>query len=148
MLRKTLAVLGGALLSAVLLVIGSWLMLRLTSIGPIAEGAAGVSRTSEIQDPFDALNQFMWISNVLLFPVIALSVGAFVGLLVRNRTWQLAAASMVPAVLFFLAAHSWRVEAFLFGLAYLALASIAGVWIIKLRRKGGGPEVRAGDLDS
>jgi hypothetical protein len=139
MIKKTLVVLGGVLLSTVLLVVGAWMMLRLTPIGSVVSGNAVA--TVDNQDPFEAMSQFIWISNSLLFPAIAVGVGDFVGLLAENRTLPLAVGGMLPAVIFFLAGHSWAAEALVYGLGYFALSAIVASLVGKVRlRRGSGEQ--------
>ena len=86
-------------------------------------------------DPFDMLARGVRVMQFVLFPAVALLVGAFVGLLARSVVWQAAALSLVPLLVFVLLASSWDLEGFVLSGVYLALCCAASLLLSRWRGK-------------
>ena len=142
MKRNVLVVIGGAIFSFVLLSVGVWIFLQTSSQGEwIRKSAAegGVPKYEETiekyGDPFDMMVRGMRVMQFVLWPIVALLTGAFVGLLARSAVWQTAAISLTPLSLLVLAGHSWNLAGIALSGVYLALCCAASLLLYRWKGK-------------
>ncbi|MDQ3684984.1 MAG: hypothetical protein M3430_05210 [Acidobacteriota bacterium] len=135
-------VLGGVVLSFVLLTVGIWAFLQTSAQGEWLRESAERGRMPEYQetvekygDPFDMMTRGVRVMQFVLLPSVALLVGAFVGLLARDVVWQMAAISLVPLLVLVLFASAWEWDGFALSGVYIALCCAASLLLHRWRGK-------------
>jgi hypothetical protein len=124
--------------SAVVLVLGAFLILSLTNHGLMLRQAANEGGlTAEIADRHGGIWKVMSevgvLLNFLINPVVSLSVGVTIGLIARDNIKVLAAICLVPFLTLFLFANSWSPKAIALGLGYLIVAFLAAQLVFRRR---------------
>jgi hypothetical protein len=146
MIRSLLLVVAGVFLSYVVLVIGSWLILksdvgrRNLESGTAAMNAAERGEAVSEKDATEfaeTLEQTLWLYKFVLLPLVALFVGGFMGFLAKNKAYILAIISFLPVNVFYLFANEWNVTSLLFGVVYFLVAVSTAVGISKLSSSQG-----------
>jgi hypothetical protein len=136
--RAPLVVLAGAIVSAVVLVVGAFLILSLTDYGLMLrevdhEGGLTVDVAERYGGVRKVMSEVAVSLNFLLNPVVALSVGLTIGLIARDRVNILAAISLTPFLILFLAANSWSLKAIALSFGYILAALLAAQFVFRKR---------------
>src|SRR5215831_12524153 len=88
------------------------------------------------QSPGERLLQTVWRTDYLYIPIVVAVVSLVVSFLDRSRyKFLLVFITLLPFLVFVLAAGSFSIRAFLFFVCYLGLASVVA-WSIPNRAKG------------
>jgi len=124
----------GVVLSFVVLVIGTQIVLYIStarlSVSPVAEGQE--ASFALVADPIPT-------SSLILFLVVALCVGGFIGYLANRLALLAAAMSLGPFLWFLNAASGWKLEALYLSIAYLLIATGTAFVVARWRSKPSAP---------
>ena len=133
MIKNISLVIGGILLSFVLVVAGGWIILQFTPMkAALIENAAA---WYEHGDPFVVMGVTLSIIEFVMCPVIAIAVGVYVGFLARRLAWQLSAISSIPLITLFLTASTWRWGSIALAGLYLLIASAIAFVVARWRSR-------------
>lgn len=100
MLRNTIVSIAGVLIAIVLLVFAGWLLLGLSAQSTPSEEVTGAF--------LDRIARVTLLSEIVVFPMLALIIGSFVGFFARERIWLSALVAILPVLLFPLSVPSFR----------------------------------------
>jgi len=135
-------VLGGIVISYMLLALCTWLFLRSSVVGDmILEGFRTGNQigsqvlTEKYGDPAIIMKRGLQQIQFIIGPIVSVSVGIFVGLFSRRHVWQLSALSLVPFAIFMVVAHSWNLAGIGLGLLYLAMSVVSALGILTVRTR-------------
>ena len=129
MLKGVLLIGCGIVLSFVLLVLGTQVIVHVAvglSASQIAEGQ---------ENGFALVSDPMPTTSLVLFLVIVLCVGVFIGCLAKRVAPLAAAVSVCPLLWFLSAAAAWKLEVLYLSMAYLIFAIGTAFCIGRLRGK-------------
>jgi len=129
MLKNVLLIGCGIVLSFVLLVLGTQIITyvrRGLSASQIAEGQ---------ENGFALVGDPMPTSSLVLFLVVVLCVGVFIGYLAKRVAPLAAAVSVCPLLWFISAAAAWKLEVLYLSMAYLIFATGTAFIVARLRSK-------------
>ncbi|HLG14786.1 MAG TPA: hypothetical protein VJH03_09840 [Blastocatellia bacterium] len=133
MIKNISIVVGGVMLSFLLVVAGGWIVIQFTPMKSVL--IENDTAWSKLGDPFAVLGTTLSIIKFVMCPVIAMAIGGYVGFLVRSHAWQLAMISAIPFTVVFLAAGDWRAEGVALGGFYLLIASAFAFAIARSRSR-------------
>lgn len=139
MARSILTGIGGAVLSFILLAALVMVWLSWTRPGQMVndprilneKDAAAI--VAEYGDPIEQLQKGKEQHELVLFPLISILTGVFVGLLGKVRTGWTAVVALLPLQVFLIFAESFDVAAFLRALAYFLLAYLSASMVRRMR---------------
>ena len=133
MIRNILIGVVGVVFAGILLSVGGWLMFNFSGEGELIKALQTdtISKEEFAGAFFDGAERRTLVMEILVFPLIALSVGGFVGLFARERAWLPAIIGISPIFLFLLSEPS--IKGVLLSTVYTILA-IAIATIISRRR--------------
>jgi len=129
MLKSMLLIGCGIVLSFVLLVLGTQVIVYVRgglSASQIAEGHE--NGFALVADPIPT-------SSLVLFLVVVLCVGAFIGRLAKRVAPLAAAISICPLLWFVSAAAAWKLDVLYLSMAYLIVATGTAFVVARLRSK-------------
>ena len=141
MIKIISVVLVAIFLSFLLFALGGWIAKEFTAFGKYASASAAKGQlldyeetVKEYGDPFEMMRKALMFTNFVIYPCLALLVGAFVGLFTPNHAWKVGFLSLVPFVALILIVNR-DMGAFGFATAYLILCCFASNQVFKLKNR-------------
>jgi hypothetical protein len=98
MKRNIVIGVGAAVLGFFLISLFAYLELRYTEFGAFMQGAAKGVLDRRYGDPFDFMGKWARINQFIMFPVVSVLVGLFIGSLCRARCWLAVLIGVTPIV--------------------------------------------------
>jgi hypothetical protein len=134
MLKNVLLIGCGIILSFVLLLLG-------TQIITYVRGGLSASQIADGQENgFALVADPMPTSSLVLFLVVVLCVGVFIGCLAKRVAPLAAAVSVCPLLWFISAAAAWKLEVLCLSMAYLIFATGIAFIVARLRSNASAPD--------
>jgi hypothetical protein len=140
MKRNIIIILGGIVLSLLLIVLGGWVLATFTNMGKIASESAALGRAMEHRevvakygDPFKSLKTASKIIHFGIFPIGSLLIGGYVGFLAKNKEVIVSAITLFPFLIIVTSTDSSRVTAFMFAVFYLSICCFTTFFIARWR---------------
>lgn len=141
MVRKIVLIIGGISLSAVLLVLTSWLVLNFTSFGKLVQQESPPTNVTYDQvvathgDPFELMEITLAAVDFVGMPLTALLVGCFVGLMATKGAASAAATSLLPLSIFILATHSFSILGFVLASVCLTVGAFSSLAVSRFKSR-------------
>lgn len=140
MKRNILIILGGIVLSLLLIVLGGWVLATFTNMGKIATESAALGRAMEHKevvakygDPFKSMKTVSTIIHFGIFPTGSLLIGLYVGLFSKNKEVIVSAITLFPFLIIVTSTDSSRVTAFAFAVFYLSVCCFTTFFLARWR---------------
>ena len=132
MIRAILTTIAGLFLTALLLIVSGRLMIELTGQSELIAAllSEAISKDDFAAAYFDAGARLVFYSELAVFPLIALTVGSFVGLLAKKLPWLLALIAIFPIFIF---VFEISLKGISLSLAYALTAVAAALIVNRLR---------------
>lgn len=132
MIRNILIGVVGVFLTGILLSLAGWLMFNFSDQGELimALHTGTISKEEFAGTFFEGAERRTLVSEILIFPLIAVSLGSFVGLFARERTWLPALIAISPLFLFLLSVPSIKgvLLCAVYATLAIAIATILSRW--------------------
>jgi len=132
MKRNILVCIGGIILTLLFLLLCAWLALKFTTFGKITTESAALGRAMEHkevvakygQNPFKYMHTELRIGQFVLFPLLSILIGIYVGVLARKNEVLIAGITLLPFVIFTTSSDTSRATAFGFSILYLGICCL------------------------
>ena len=140
MKRNVLIILGGIVLSFLLVVFSGWILATFTSMGKIATESAALGRAMEYKEvvakygePFKSMITVSRIIDFGIFPAGSILIGIYVGFLSKNKEVIVSGITLFPLLIMATSTDSSRLTAFALSGLYLSLCCFTTYFIVKWR---------------
>jgi hypothetical protein len=127
-LKNILLVSSAVLISFVLLVVGTQIILYITG------ATLSASQIADGQESFVLVADPIPRSSLILFLVVALCVGGFIGYLTKRLPPLMAAMSLGPFLWFLNAASHWKLEMLYLSLVYVLITIVTSFVVASWRK--------------